>query len=262
MSFARVALSPERLQNLHWSFAKTFQFARDRLYVPLIQTEILRAAREYPIAFVREGEQWLPVAYLGDAAGQTNRFVDDKGSWQAGYVPFWLRVYPFVHAHEACAVLLDPGFVGVSGSHAFTTADRKLTQEARGVADQVRKASAGGALLQTAASQIVEEGIAQPRPGHSGRDSEPLLFVSAGRPADVLAAKAGDWYARSALTVELAIAAAFSSASMPRAEPAAVTLEPPPEVAPTRPAPLAPTYVPPAAPADLDWLDMSEKISF
>ncbi|AWN41723.1 SapC family protein [Methylobacterium durans] len=262
MSFAHVSLTPERLQNLHWSFPKAFHFARARVFVPLIQTEILRAAREYPIAFAREGEQWHPVAYLGDTSGQTNRFVDDKGEWQAGYVPFWLRVYPFVHAHEACTVLLDPSFVGVSGSHAFTTADRKLTQEVRGVADQVRKASAGAALLQAAATQIVEEGIAQPRTGLSAPDSAPLLFVAAGRPADVLAAKAADWYARSALTVELAIAAAFSSASMPRAEPAAVTLEPPPEPAPARPAAIAPTYVPPAAPADLDWLDMSEKISF
>ncbi|WP_336488154.1 SapC family protein [Methylobacterium nigriterrae] len=262
MSHPRVPLRPDRLQNLRWSFPTAFSFARQRLTVPLIHTEILRAAREYPVAFESDTGAWRPVAYLGDVTGQANRFIDEQGRWIGSYVPFWLRVRPFLPEADAISVLLDPDFVGVSGTYAFTQDGQTLTPEAQDVERQLQRVEAGRAELEAAASALVEGGVGQMRPAPQGSTGPELAFIAAHRAAEIMGAKTAEWYARSPRAVELAIAAAFSSAFLPRVAPAQVTLpasRPKPE---TRPAVTAPLYVPPAAPAELDWLDMNEKVMF
>ncbi|WP_430912060.1 SapC family protein [Methylobacterium sp. sgz302541] len=261
MTLSRTPLQPERLRNLRWSFPKDFSFARDRLSVPLIHTEILRVAREYPIAMAPDGEgRWMAVAYLGDIAGTANRFVDASGSWTAAYVPFWLRVYPFVRDEAgAFAVTLDPTFVGVGGTYAFDDGDA-LSKEASEVALQLERAETGRGQVADAATALVTGGVASHR--LDGVGPEDLAFVPAGRPAEVIGPRTVDWFGRGARMVEMAVAAAFSSAFMPRAVPSALTLDPQRPATAGRLPPAAPLYVPTAAVADLDWLDMDEKVLF
>ena len=270
MSLARAPLQAERLRNLRWSFAKDFSFARQQTSVPLIHSEILRVAREYPIA-LEQGEdgRWSPVAYLGDAEGAANRFVDAAGSWTAAYVPFWLRVYPFVREAGGFAVTLDPAFVGVGGTYAFEEGD-SLSLEASDVARQLERAEAGRGEIEAAARALVDGGIASLRTkaGEAGTADagtpKPagLAFVPASRPAEIIGPRTVEWIARGSRMVELAVAAAFSSAFMPRSGPATLTLDPQrPAQAPRLPA-ATPLYVPTLAAADLDWLDMDEKVLF
>lgn len=257
---ARVALDPGRLQNLRWSFAGKYDFARDRLTVPLIHTELLRAARDYPIAMApTEDGRWHPVAYLADAAGVRNRFVDENGRWHASYVPFWLRVYPFVREAGSYAVAFDPTFVGVGGEHAFETSGA-LSEAVADVVRQLGRAETGREALESACSALVAEGVA--RPLAEGSQTGALAFVSPERPAEIIGARMSEWLALRAIAVEIAVAAAFSSAFMPRATPGSLTLDPPRAIEAARPSALAPLYVPAAAPADLDWLDMEEKMLF
>lgn len=62
-------------------------------------TEISHAAREFAIAFVRDGQgadgkpRVRPIALLGLTAGE-NLFLDGT-AWGAGYVPAYIRRYPF-----------------------------------------------------------------------------------------------------------------------------------------------------------------------
>lgn len=262
MTLARAPLQPERLRNLRWSFARDYGFARERLTVPLIHSEILRVAREYPIAIAPdETGAWAPVAYLGDATGTANRFVDATGNWTASYVPFWLRVYPFVREAGSVAVTLDPGFVGVGGSYAFEEGDA-LSQEAAGVLLQIERAEAGRAQIAAAAKGLIDGGVASPREGQGEGEAARLAFVPAGRPAEVIGTRTVDWLARGDRMVELAIAAAFSSAFMPRTGPATLTLDPQRPAQTARLPQATPLYVPTAAAADLDWLDMDEKLIF
>ncbi|GBU17168.1 MULTISPECIES: SapC family protein [Methylobacterium] len=269
MTLPRVALSPARLRNLHWTFATSFGFARSRLTVPLIHTEVLRVARDFPVALERDEDgAWQPVAYLGDAAGTANRFVAEDGSWTAAYVPFWLRVYPFVREGNSFSVALDPAFVGIGGEYPFeaeASDGSRLSGPAENVAAQLGRAEAARARLEAAGAALVEGGIARPRAedGASSAIRTPagLAFVAAGAPAEVMGPRIGAWLARDVKIVELAVAAAFSSAHMPRAAPAAVTLDPAPRPA-GKPKPVAPLYVPNPVATDLDWLDTDEKVVF
>jgi hypothetical protein len=66
--------------------------------------EFLRAALDYPIAFIRDprSREYTPVAVLGLGAAQ-NLFVDADGRWQAQrYVPAFVRRHPF------CIAPLEP----------------------------------------------------------------------------------------------------------------------------------------------------------
>ncbi len=76
-------------------------FAAGSPVVPLLCAEFAQAAREYPIAFLRNADQRLvPVALTG-APGGGNLYIDTAGQWNAQYVPAYARRYPFVFAETA-----------------------------------------------------------------------------------------------------------------------------------------------------------------
>lgn len=76
-----------------------FEFARKVNSVPLMATEIPRAASEYTVVFAGRDDAIMPVVVLG-IDGDTNVYVDDDGSWNARYVPAFVRRYPFVFSRS------------------------------------------------------------------------------------------------------------------------------------------------------------------
>jgi hypothetical protein len=74
-----------------------FSFAREVRAVPLLVSEFRTAQRYYPVVFT-DGEEPGPMALLG-VLEDRNQFVDDDGRWHVpGYVPAYLRCYPFTLA--------------------------------------------------------------------------------------------------------------------------------------------------------------------
>jgi hypothetical protein len=72
-----------------------YDFARNTSFVPLIVTELFSAASTYPIVFVTEPvPSILAVVGLREAS---NLFVAADGkTWDATYIPAYVRRYPFV----------------------------------------------------------------------------------------------------------------------------------------------------------------------
>ena len=66
--------------------------------------EFVRAAATYPLVFLEDqGEDaFRPVALLGLDAGE-NLFVNDRGGWDANYIPAIIRRYPFALTKSADA---------------------------------------------------------------------------------------------------------------------------------------------------------------
>lgn len=94
-----------------------FSFAAKTNSVILAGVEFTEAAKEYPIVFARAGETIVPVALLG-LRNEENLFVAEDGSWDARYVPAFVRRYPFVLAETGDAgqrvVCIDENFAGFS----------------------------------------------------------------------------------------------------------------------------------------------------
>jgi hypothetical protein len=92
-----------------------FSFATDTNSVILAGVEFTEAAKEYPIVFAQAGEGLVPVALFG-LRNAENLFVDDKGKWDARYIPAFVRRYPFVLADTGDEgqrmVCIDESFAG------------------------------------------------------------------------------------------------------------------------------------------------------
>lgn len=75
-----------------------FSFTRELNWLPLTSVEFSVASREYPIVFVKSGENYSAIALIGLRADE-NLFLRDDGTWRGAYLPAFLRRYPFVLAH-------------------------------------------------------------------------------------------------------------------------------------------------------------------
>lgn len=110
-----VPVSSQKHSGTYVKAGSDFSFARSVNSVPLTAVELRRATAEYAVVFAGEGESVMPVAILGAEAEQ-NLFVREDGSWDADYVPAFVRRYPFVFASNdegtTFTLCIDDGFSG------------------------------------------------------------------------------------------------------------------------------------------------------
>lgn len=93
----------------------TYGFARHLNSAPVLAAEIPVAARHFAVVFAGTAERVLPAVVLG-VRSEDNAFVDTAGRWTGGYVPAFLRRYPFVFAEGADDTLtlcIDEDFEGL-----------------------------------------------------------------------------------------------------------------------------------------------------
>lgn len=69
---------------------------------PAVIDEFVVASRHLPIVFVPTASKPTPVFLLGAQPGE-NRHVDPAGAWTGGYVPAYVRRYPFIIGDNAGA---------------------------------------------------------------------------------------------------------------------------------------------------------------
>lgn len=90
-------------------------FAANTHLVPLAGLEFFQAARHYPIVFIGQDEQLMPIALLGLTEGH-NSYLDESSQWQANtYIPAFVRRYPFVLAQDDAdnfTVCFDAAYAG------------------------------------------------------------------------------------------------------------------------------------------------------
>jgi hypothetical protein len=78
---------------------KDYGFCREVNSVPLMAVEFPMAAPEYPIVFATGEGAVTPVVVLG-MRGKENLYVSREGTWEARYVPAFVRRYPFVFSAQ------------------------------------------------------------------------------------------------------------------------------------------------------------------
>ena len=113
-----VPLNKEKHGKLYIEPIDSYEFARSTNSLYIAAVEFGKVAREYPIVFGRDGEAGIfPVVLLGLKNNQ-NLFVDDKGKWNADYIPAYARRYPFILAtqpkgdDQQFTVCIDEGYPG------------------------------------------------------------------------------------------------------------------------------------------------------
>lgn len=125
------ALSRETHAKLKIEATNKYDFAADHYWVPLAGVEFFRAAENFPVVFLNEGDNFVPIALLGLEPTQ-NLFVDEKSLWrEATYIPAFIRRYPFVlastgkDAEEQLTVCLDRDYIGFNDKNGEALFDGK-----------------------------------------------------------------------------------------------------------------------------------------
>lgn len=100
-----------------WSVVagEDFSFAKDVNSVPLLGPEFRPASRDFVIVFAVGDDVVLPSVMLG-IYDNKNAYVDATGRWTHGYVPAFLRRYPFAFAEtndgDTLTLCVDAEFGG------------------------------------------------------------------------------------------------------------------------------------------------------
>ncbi|HLJ69720.1 MAG TPA: SapC family protein [Roseiarcus sp.] len=74
---------------------RPFAFAAKSHMIPAVVDEFVMASRFLPIVFLPSSPHPSPVFLVGARTGQ-NLYVDKDGKWAEGYVPAFVRRYPFM----------------------------------------------------------------------------------------------------------------------------------------------------------------------
>ncbi|MGB5440409.1 MAG: SapC family protein [Gammaproteobacteria bacterium] len=90
-----VPISREQHAKLRIKPGAGYDYAKDANAVLLTVMEFPFASREYPIVFIEDGDTVNPAAVLG-LNKYENQFLNSDGTWDAGYVPAYVRRYPFI----------------------------------------------------------------------------------------------------------------------------------------------------------------------
>jgi hypothetical protein len=95
-----VPITKEAHQRKKIKKVDSFAFAEKYHLASLMIHEFSRAASVYPIVFIEDKKtsEFRPVALLGLTEGE-NLFVNEKGKWEASYIPAIIRKYPFILAN-------------------------------------------------------------------------------------------------------------------------------------------------------------------
>ena len=131
------AISSEHHASKRWKRYTNYRFAAADSVVPLVAAELPKAVMSLPIAFIEQGDVYVPAAVLGLQPGN-NVFVAPDWRWVGNYIPAAFRSYPFRLAKtedgqqvlcidEDCDLLSDgptgEAFFNDDGQPAQTTLD-------------------------------------------------------------------------------------------------------------------------------------------
>jgi hypothetical protein len=93
----------------------TYEFSKNVNSVPLMAVEFPFAASEYAIVFAGGKESLMPAVILG-MRDKENVYLDAAGTWQAKYLPAFVRRYPFVFSAsnegKTFTLCIDQAFSG------------------------------------------------------------------------------------------------------------------------------------------------------
>jgi hypothetical protein len=117
----------DKSQALTFTRLDTYHFAAKENFCPVFLQELPQVVREYFICFPNNNTD-LPHALLGFQQ-DTNQYVTADGTWQADYIPAYIRRYPFILANKEdapadeftlAADMAAPHFDSTSGIPLFT----------------------------------------------------------------------------------------------------------------------------------------------
>ncbi len=163
-----VPISSERHRDWSVKMGASYGFARNVNSVPLLAAEFLAAAQDYAIVFAGDDKTVFPGVILGMRENE-NGHVNAAGAWTGGYIPAFLRRYPFVFARsddgQTFTLCIDEEFEGFNkdgrGERMFD-AEGNRTQFLANMLTFTREYQALFERTQMFGDRLLKHGLLQP----------------------------------------------------------------------------------------------------
>jgi len=158
------ALSGERHAHKFWQRYPSYDFARAEAVTSLVASELPKAIMSLPVAFLQQGDAYVPVAVLGLEPGK-NLFVAQNGRWIGQYVPAALRGYPFVLLRNGEQLVMcadeESGLIGDEGLPLFD-AEGKPAEAVQAVLDFLVQVEQSRVRTVAACAALARHGCIRP----------------------------------------------------------------------------------------------------
>ena len=163
------AISRDSHAGKKWQRFKSYGFASKVVLAPVVGVEVGRAALALPLAFLQEAERFVLVAVLSLKPGR-NMLVAPDGRWLGGYVPAYLRAYPFRLLPQqgtdqtVLCIDTDSGLVveGDAAGEDFVGPDGNISPALKKVLDFLNQLERSRQATDVAVSALAEAGVIQP----------------------------------------------------------------------------------------------------
>lgn len=144
------ALNSDKHQDTYIEALNNFDFARKSNSIIVGINEFSHAALNYPVVFVSNDDQLMPVAVTG-LNDQENIFIDAEGQWLNSYIPAYIRRFPFILAKgedNQFTICIDEAYSGLNkekrGSALFTDGQqsdylKKIIEFIKGYEDEMER---------------------------------------------------------------------------------------------------------------------------
>ena len=165
------AISRDSHAGKKWQPFKNYGFASTSALAPIVGVEIARAVLSMPLAFFQDRDRFVLVAVLSLSPNR-NMLVAPDGRWLGGYVPAFLRSYPFalVPKQGTEQLLLcidtDSGLVveGDAAGEDFIGPDGNISPALKKALDFLNALEGSRKATEVAVAALAEAGVIQPWP--------------------------------------------------------------------------------------------------
>ncbi len=165
------AISRDSHAGKKWQRFKNYGFASTSALAPVVGMEIARAALAMPLAFFQEARRFVLVAVLSLTPNR-NMLVAPDGRWLGGYVPAFLRSYPFALLPQqgtdqtVLCIDTDSGLVvdGNADGEDFVGPDGNISPALKKALDFLNELERSRRTTDVAVAALAAAGVIQPWP--------------------------------------------------------------------------------------------------
>ncbi len=165
------AISRESHAGKKWQPFKSYGFASTVVLAPVVGVELGRAALAMPLAFLQEADRFVLVAMLSLKPGR-NMLVTPDGRWLSGYVPAYVRSYPFRLLPQqgtdqlVLCIDTDSGLVveGDAAGEDFIGPDGNISPALKKALDFLNELERSRRATDVAVAALAAAGVIQPWP--------------------------------------------------------------------------------------------------
>lgn len=162
------AVSKDKHADLSVKTGANFSFAKNINSIPLTAIEFAHAATEFAIVFAGSGDSLMPAVITGVRKDE-NLFVNEDGTFDAEYIPAFLRRYPFVFSSSDdganFTLCIDEEYDGCNtegrGERLFDS-EGEQTQYLKSVLDFLQQYQAQFARTELFCKKISDLGLLEP----------------------------------------------------------------------------------------------------